>query len=273
MKLAVTGGAGFIGQAVLRAAATAGHEAWTFDHADGNDILGDLSGLKGADKVIHLAGMLGTHELFDDAERAIEVNVIGTLRILDWCARNNAGLVNITMPPVFDSVYTATKMCADRLSRAWHLFRGVPYSTVRAFNAYGPGQKHGPGHPQKIVPTFAARAWAGQPIPIWGDGLQTVDLIHVDDLGRMLVDAARFNNGEMFDGGTGTPVTVRSVARLCIEVAGSPSQIEHLAMRDGEIPTYIAAERQGWARLGWAPVHDVARLIDTIHWYKPDGSG
>lgn len=270
MKLAVTGGAGFIGQAVMRAAAEAGLEAWTFDHADGLDILGDLSRLKGADKVVHLAGMLGTHELFDDAERAVEVNVIGTLRILQWCARNDAGIVNITMPPVFESVYTATKMCADRLASAWHLFRGVPYSTVRAFNAYGPAQKHGPGHPQKIIPTFASLAWAGKHLPIWGDGLQTVDLVHVDDLGAMLVDAAAFDDGETFDGGTGVPMTVREVAELCIEVAGSSSKLVHLPMRDGEVPTYIAAKGDGWDLLHRHPTHDLDRLADTIRWYGPD---
>src|SRR6478752_5341040 len=90
------------------------------------------------------------------------------------------------------NVYQATKLCSMKLATAWHRNFGVPVSHVRAFNAYGPGQKYGVGHPQKFLPTFASLAWRGEPIPIWGDGLQSVDPIHVDEVARMLVDATRF---------------------------------------------------------------------------------
>jgi hypothetical protein len=96
-------------------------------------------------------------------------------------------------------VYTATKVAATRLASAYHHTHGLPVSHVRAFNAFGPGQAHGPGHPQKIIPTFAVEAWAGRPIPIWGDGNQTVDLIHTSDLARMLVDAIDHGDDVTFD--------------------------------------------------------------------------
>src|SRR5687767_9018977 len=111
VKIAVTGGRGFLGQATFRAAETAGHDVLAFDRP--NDILGELDALAGAEHVIHLAGMLGTSELFDTAEEAVETNVIGTLRILQWCEATGAGFTGISMPPVFASVYTATKVCAD----------------------------------------------------------------------------------------------------------------------------------------------------------------
>lgn len=273
MKIAVTGGSGFIGQAVARAAGERGispYDFWSFDHHTGHDVLGSLEDLIGATRVIHLAGMLGTAELFDDAERAVMSNVVGTLRILEWCRRVGARYTSITMPPVFPSVYTATKICADRLADAWRLFRGVPTSTVRAFNAYGPGQKHGPNHPQKILPTFATKAWAGQPIPVWGDGTQTVDLIHVDDLGRMLIDASNHGDGSVFDGGTGVPVTVNEVAEFVLETTGSKAGIRYLPMRDGEQPTKIVAGGEGWDKLGWKPTHDWERVAETVRWYQPD---
>jgi len=84
------------------------------------------------------------------------------------------------------------------MATAWHHAYDVGVSHVRAYNAYGPGQAYGPGHPQKILPTFARAAWEGRPIPIWGDGEQTVDLVHSDDVARMLVDALRFNDDAMF---------------------------------------------------------------------------
>jgi UDP-glucose 4-epimerase len=268
MRIAVTGGSGFLGQATIKAAEHAGHEAWSFDRAHGNDILGDLAALKGADTIIHLAGMLGTSELFDAPEAAVHANVIGALRVLRWCEQNDARYVGITMPPVFPSVYTATKVCADRLATAWHEAYGVPVSHVRAFNAYGPGQKWGAGHPQKIVPTFARAAWEGRPLPVWGDGEQTMDLVHADDVGRMLVTAAEHGDDVTFDAGTGQAVTVNELAEYVLTVTESRAGIEYFPMRTGERPTRIVAQGDGWDRLDWKPQHDWARVADTVEWYR-----
>lgn len=268
MKIAITGGSGFLGQAAITAAETAGHEAWSFDRAHGSDVLGSLDGLKGADTVIHLAGMLGTSELFDAPESAVHVNVIGTLRVLQWCQENGAAYVGISMPPVFPSVYTATKVCASRLATAWHQAYGLPVSHVRAFNAYGAHQKWGPGHPQKIVPTFARAAWQNQPLPIWGDGEQTMDLVHTDDIARMLIDATTHGDDVTFDGGTGQAVTVNELAQFVLNTTGSTGGVEHLPMRTGETPTRIVAEGEGWERLDWKPVHDWGRVATAIEWYR-----
>ena len=268
MRIAVTGGSGFIGQAALRAARKAGHEAFAFDRADGNDILGDLSALEGAEAVIHLAGVLGTAELFDAPETAVAVNVDGTLRVLQWCQMNGAGYVGITMPDAFPSVYTATKIAAQRLATAWHHAYGVPVSHVRAFNAYGPGQAHGPGHPQKILPTFAHEAWNGRPIPVWGDGTQSVDLVHADDVGRMLVDAVWFGDDAVFDAGTGTAVAVNELAGFTIGHTDSAAGIKYLPMRTGEVPTRIVAQGEGWDRLGWKPEFAWDRVRDAIEFYR-----
>lgn len=269
MRIVVTGGSGFIGRATVLAAEAAGHEARSFDRSNGNDILGDLSSLADADAVIHLAGVLGTAELFDTAEDAVINNVVGSLRILEACEKYDARYVGITMPQVFPSVYTATKVCSTRLATAWNKFKGVPVSHVRAFNAYGPGQAHGPGHPQKIVPTFATEAWAGRPIPVWGDGEQTVDLIHTGDLARMLVDAVDHGDDVTFDGGTGVPFTVNEVAQMVLSVTGSQAGIKYLPMRDGEEPTTIVATGEGWDRLDWKPEHSDELFAYSVASYRP----
>lgn len=269
MRIAITGGSGFLGRATVTAAENAGHDVWTFDRSDGNDVLGDLTALEGADTVVHLAGVLGTAELFDDPETAVDANVTGTLRILQWCRENGAGYTGITMLPVFPSVYTATKICAQRLASAWHQAYGLPVSHVRAFNAYGPHQAHGPEHPQKILPTFAHAAWTGQSIPVWGDGQQTVDLVHADDVGRMLIDATQHGDDAVFDAGTGEAVTVNEVARHVLTVTGSTAGIEYLPMRTGEEPTTVVAKGEGWDRLDWRPLLDWGRVADTVRWYKP----
>lgn len=268
MRIAVTGGAGFFGRATITAAETAGHEVWAFDRELEHDVLGSLAALDGADAVIHLAGVLGTSELFDMPETALDVNIKGTLRVLQWCRDHGARYVGVSMPDPFPSVYTATKVAARRLTTAWHHAYGLPVSTVRAFNGYGPHQHHGPGHPQKIVPTFARAAWEGRPLPIWGDGEQAMDLVHADDVGRMLVEATGHGDDVTFDAGTGVPVTVNALAAFVLDVTGSTAGVERLPMRPGEIPVQITATGEGWERLTWKPELDWDRIAETIQWYR-----
>jgi UDP-glucose 4-epimerase len=272
MRIAVTGGAGFLGQATVNEAAAQGHDVWRFDRSDGDDILGNLHSLQGADCVIHLAGILGTAELFDNPDVAIDMNIHGALRVLQWCRFNNARYVGITMPDSnWANVYQATKLAAGRLASAWHRNFGVPVSHVRAFNAFGPGQKHGPGHPQKFLPTFAWHAWRGKPIPVWGDGLQTVAAVHVDDVARILVQAVQYGHDETFDAGPRKGVTVKEFAQAVNLYCGQPmDNIEYLPMRPGETEhTDIHAEGEGWDLLGWEPELDWAKVEEAVNWYKP----
>lgn len=278
MRIAITGSAGFIGAATVRAAEAAGHQVIHFDRSDGPNILDPdtwPAAFHKIDHLIHLAGVLGTAELFDDPHHAVDVNVHGALNMLQHCHRIGAGYTAITMPPVFNSVYTATKVCADRLTTAWYESMGLRTSKVVAFNAYGPGQKHGPGHPQKIIPTFATEAWAGRPIPVWGDGEQTVDLVHADDLGHLLVEATAFEDDEVFDGGTGYPLTVNRVAEYVNGVTGNTAGIKYLPMRKGETPTHIVAEGRGWDLLDeeCIPQMNWKRLHETIEAYRPADHG
>ena len=262
MRVLVTGASGFIGRAVAARLAAAGAEVVPFD-LPAHDIRDPLS-FEDITHVIHLAGVLGTAELFGRVTEALTVNVIGTANVLAAAVDAGAGYTGITMPAVFPSVYTATKIAARELERAFHHAYGLPVSRVRAFNAYGPGQAHGPGHPQKIVPTFAARAWAGQSIPVWGDGEQTVDLIHVDDLARLLADAIAFEDDVTLDGGTGQAMTVNQVAQMVLDITGSKAGVDYLPMRPGEVPTKIAATGEGWDRLGWRPAFDPARFAAAV---------
>lgn len=269
-KIVVTGGMGFLGRATIAEAQKRDYQAWPFDAQQGDDVLGYLSAFGEADTVIHLAGILGTSELFETPEVAVDVNVKGALRVLEWCRENEASYVGITMLPVFPSVYTASKVCAQNLATAWHKAYDVPVSHVRAFNAFGPYQAYGVGHPQKIVPTFAKYAWEGRPLPVWGDGEQTMDLIYVDDVARMLVDATEFGDDELFEAGTGVQITVNQLAEFVLDHTGSKAGVEYLPMRMGEEPTHIVSTRLGWENLDWQPVMKWDRLAETLDWYKDE---
>ena len=268
MRVAVTGSAGFIGSAVTAALKDAGHEVIPFDRVDGNDVLGDLSGLEGADRVLHLAGVLGTSELFETPEEAIDVNIKGTLRILQWCKANGAGYTGVTLPRAFYGVYSITKQCADSFATAWHRAYGVPVSTVCAFNVYGIGQKWGPGHPQKFVPTFATRAWQGLPLQIWGDGEQTMDVVSTTDLARMFAEAINHDDDVVFDAGCGLEITVNDFAYYVNKITGNEAGVEYLPMRIGETPTRIKATGRGWDRIDWRPELNWADVDQAIEWYR-----
>jgi UDP-glucose 4-epimerase len=262
----VTGGAGFIGSAVAAEITRRGDTALVVDR--NKDILVDE--LPEGESVIHLAGVLGTAELFDEFDRAVDVNVKGTQRVLEHCRRTGANYVGITMPQVWANVYQATKGCARALATAWHESFGVGVSHVCAYNAFGPGQRFGPGHPQKIIPTFSTHAWRGEPIPIWGTGEQTVDLLDVAQIARVLVDATGFRDNASVEAGSGTELTVNAVARVVLDVTGSTAGVTHLPMRAGERPgTRLCASGLGWDRLTWRPHLDAVALAETIESYKP----
>ena len=271
MRVLVTGSKGFIGRAVVDRLNVIGHQPVHYDHADGNDVrryAETRAALFNCDGVIHLAGVLGTEELFDDIDRAIDVNVRGTANVLRGCVPRKTRYVGITMPDVWDNVYQATKLAAKRLADGFQRHHDVPVSHVRAFNAYGPGQAFGASHPQKIIPTFAVAAWRGEPIPIWGDGTQTVDMVHVDDIARMLVDALHFGHRQVFDAGTGVAQTVLDVAHAVLSITGSTAGVQHLPMRLGEHETKIVADGDGWGLLGWRPSVNEAALAAAVNWYR-----
>ena len=235
MRVLVTGGNGFIGKAVQRDLHTRGHDPLTFDSPlDVRDPLQVGNNLDGVDAVIHLAGRLGTSETFGVEYETADVNILGALTVADACARRGLPLVWIgTGHKGQPNPYAITKGAAEDLLLA----RGN-VAIVRAFHAYGPGQKsyppHGKSLVRKIIPSFVNRALTGMPIEINGDGSNVIDLVHVDEVARCLVDAIDGPTGVVLEAGTGVPMTVREVAEQVIDLVGSDSQIVHHPMRAGE---------------------------------------
>ena len=272
MNVLVTGGGGWIGRHVVAQLQAEGHDAAVLDRGYGHDVLHaeDVDGMvAGRDAVIHLAGVLGTHELFDTPDQAVQVNVQGTLNVVEACTRFGARYVGISMPDVNPSLYAATKQCAQRIAEAYHHAYGLPVAHVVAYNAYGPGQAFGPGHPQKIVPTFAVAGWRGDPIPVWGDGNLLVDLVHVEDVARVIVGAMRFGDGDVLHAGTGWGVTVNVVAEKVREWTGGRSEIVHLEPRKGERPVATARDvAPTWSPLGWVPGFSWRRVQATVDSYQ-----
>lgn len=276
MRVLVSGGSGWIGTATCRALEQRGHEPVIFDRRNGHDVtnLQDVRDtVRTCDRVITLSGVLGTHELFAAPQEAVDVNVIGGLNVVRACSEYDVPLTAITLPRVNPSLYAATKACAMDIAEAYRHGPGLRVSYVRAFNVFGPGQAQGGDHPQKIIPTFSTKGWAGEPLPIWGDGMLWTDLVHVDDVARMLVEAMAFSDGQVFDAGTGYVQTVLAVAERVIELTGGQSKIEHMEPRMGERSVSTdrdVARGEGWDLLrGWHPVFDPDRLAEAVESYRP----
>jgi UDP-glucose 4-epimerase len=240
MRILVTGGAGFIGSAVRRHLDTIGWEMVSFDApydvCNPRDVYDAVSGVDG---VIHLAGILGTEETIDDAGQLVNVNIGGALNVLDACEHHRVPMVQIgTGHRGQLNTYAITKACAEDLALMRARFRGAQVNIVRAFHAYGPGQKapkpYGEATVRKIIPAFLCAALSGDPLVVNGTGLQTIDLVHVDDVARALVEALDGPYGQVIEAGTGDPVSVLQAARDVIEAVFSDSSIEFQEMRDGE---------------------------------------
>lgn len=276
-RILITGGSGWIGSATAHLLVEYGHEPVSFDRRTGGDIrnVNDLDeAVRTVDHVIHLAGVLGTHELLNIPLQAVGINVVGGMNVINACVNHHVGLTEITMPRVNPSIYAATKACAMDLALAYLDAGDLQVNFVRAYNAYGPGQAYGGDHPQKILPTFATHAWAGKALPVWGSGELWVDLVHVDDVARMLVEAAQQpGDGQVYDAGSGYPQTVLEVARKVNTLTGNDHGIDFLPSRKGERKASTEADvarGEGWDRLGgWRPVFDPELFWRAVESYRP----
>jgi UDP-glucose 4-epimerase len=278
MRVLVTGAAGFIGRRVCAELESRGMAPVGFDRSgspvDGAQRFGDVLSqrrlavaARDCGGVINLAGMLGTAETFGADRTAAEVNIVGALNVFDAALAGGVPVVQIgTGHKGQMNPYAVTKGCAEDLALA-RAVQGQPITVVRAFHAYGPGQKtcppHGPGKVRKIVPSFVCRALTGMPLEVYGSGEQQIDLVHVDDVAAVLVDALGGPYGAVAEAGTGKPTTVLDAARSVIEACGSRSEVAHLPMRIGEPEgSRVVAERPA------CPNPWPYRLEETIDYYR-----
>lgn len=246
----VTGGKGFIGAAVALELDHRGLDGVTFDHP--NDVTGRDSVFEvvgHVDGVINLAGRLGTSETFGDETATALVNIVGALHVADACRQFDIPMVQIgTGHKGQPNPYAITKGCVEDLLLGRAQVTGQKINVVRAFHVYGPGQKacapHGVSPVRKIMPSFACRALTGMPVEVTGDGSQLIDLVYVDEVAAVLVDALNGPWGQTLEAGSGIAMSVLDVARDIVERCGSKSPITCVPMRPGEpAGAKVVAER------------------------------
>lgn len=290
-KVAVIGGLGFLGAAVVRELLGRGDSVRVVDRAATQDacdkrfgrgcaesVAADMldrhalaESLQRMDEVYHFGGRLGTSELDREIVAAIEANVIGAVNVFETAAAVGVPRVFYpSKPNVWLNSYTITKFAAEEFARLFNERGDVEIVSLRYFNAYGPEQATGPI--RKIIPTFALQAMRGTPLGVYGDGQQTVDMIYSHDLARVTVDVMRGGPvPEPIDCGRGVALTVNEVAEAVNRHFGNRAGVEHLPMRDGEREgTQLVADVAPLRRLlGALEFSDWSEsLAVTLDWYR-----
>ena len=308
VKVLVTGGAGFIGSNFVRYALGA-HSDWHVTTLDKLTYCGRLENLhdvmdsprhtfvkgdiaeaavsaplvKDADIVVHFAAETHVDRSLQSAGEFIHTDVFGTFVLLE-AARQAPRLtrfIQISTDEVYGSVptgesketdelrprnpYSASKAGADRLAYSYFATYQVPVIVTRASNNYGPYQ-----FPEKVIPLFITNALEDQGLPLYGDGLNVRDWLHVDDHCRgvdLLIEKGV--NGEVYNIGGGNEVPNVELTTRILQLTGKPdSLIRPVADRLGHDRRYALSTTKLRA-LGWAPVQVFEEgLRATVAWYR-----
>ena len=324
MKILITGGAGFIGSAVVRRAIADGHQVvnldkltysanlenvasvadnpnYAFEQADVCDeaAMKAIFARHKPDAVMHLAAESHNDRAIEGPLDFVRSNVMGTAVLLEaarahwnalpddkkaafrfhhvstdevFGALGEDGEFTETTPYDPNSPYSASKAGADHLARAWRRTYGLPVVLTNCSNNYGPFQ-----FPEKLIPTVISRALEGKSIPVYGDGRQVRDWLHVDDHAEaLLLVIQKGRLGETYCiGGDATKRNIEVVRMLCEHLdrfapANSPhaEKITFVTDRPGHDFRYAIDSSKLEAELGWKPRMPLLEgLEDTVRWY------
>ena len=308
MEVLVTGGAGFIGSNFVRWAHRA-HPDWHITTLDKLTYAGRLENLKdvmdsprhtfvkgdiadadvaaplvkAANLVVHFAAESHVDRSIQAAGDFIRTDVYGTFVLLE-AAREAKGLkrfVQISTDEVYGSVpeghsretdelrprnpYSASKAGADRLAYSYWATYGVPVVITRASNNYGPNQ-----FPEKVIPLFITNLIDEIPVPLYGDGLNVRDWLHVDDHCRGIdVVVAKGKDGEVYNIGGGNEVKNVDLTHRILQLTGrTTALIKPVKDRPGHDRRY-ALDTSKLRGLGWAPRVEFEKgLAETVAWYQ-----
>ncbi|MCI0533988.1 MAG: dTDP-glucose 4,6-dehydratase [Verrucomicrobiales bacterium] len=308
MKLVVTGGAGFIGSNFVRHVVSA-HPAWSVVVIDKLTYAGNLKNLadvlengraefvkldisdpevreilRGCDAVVHFAAESHVDRSIENPAPFVRTNVEGTQRLLEESRRAGIGrFLHVSTDEVYGSLktsdgkfvetsrlapnspYAATKASADLIVLSYFKTFGFPAIISRCSNNYGPYQ-----FPEKFIPLIVCQAFANEPVPIYGDGLNVRDWIHVlDHCTALELILCSGRDGEIYNVGGDCEMTNLEVARQVLDLLGKPHDlIRFVADRPGHDRRYAIDCSKLKDSLGWRrSLHFEQGLRDTVEWY------
>ena len=315
MKLLVTGGAGFIGSAFVRLSLSNGESArivnldkltyagnlanlqavvenprYRFVRGDICDqaLVNALLGEEKPEAIVHFAAESHVDRSILSAAPAFETNLRGTFTLLEAARANRVPrFLHVSTDEVYGSLespleateafplnpsspYSASKAGSDLLARSYFVTYGLPVVITRASNNYGPYQ-----FPEKLIPLMISNALEGQPLPIYGDGMQVRDWLYVDDHCRGILAALeKGRDGEIYNIGGNCSLPNLTVVRKILSATGRPeSLLTTVADRPGHDRRYALSSEKLMRETGWSPAMDFETgLAQTVSWYRDNSA-
>ena len=313
MKVLVTGGAGFIGSHLCERLLARGDEVTLLDNF--NDFYDpaikrrNLAGIPGArtvegdirdrelvarlvdddlDALVHLAAMAGVRPSLEDPLLYQDVNVRGTLILLEELKRRPqvrfvfassssvyGGSERVPFKETDDihapvSPYAATKRAGELLAFTHHHLYGIPTTCLRLFTVYGPRQR-----PEMAIHKFVRRTLEGRPIPFFGDGETRRDYTYIDDIVDGVLRAIdRCEGYEIYNLGESDTTSLSELVELIGEVCGRAPELDRLPMQPGDVVITYADVDKARERLGYAPSTPVRVGLERfLDWYRSQRAG
>ena len=303
MKILVTGGAGFIGSHVVDVYINAGHQVAvidnlstgrrehvnpqaTFYNADVRDrhAVFEIIEREKPDLVNHHAAQVNVRASLDDPTTDAEINVLGTLNLLDASAKSgvkrfifisSGGAVygeadQIPTPEDYParpiSHYGAAKLAGEHYCHVYYAVYSMPYVVLRYANVYGPRQD--PKGEAGVTAIFAQLMLQGQRPRIFGDGTKTRDYVHVSDVARANLLALQFDGVGVFNIGTGAQISDRQVFDAVAAAVGYQGEPEYTPFRPGEVKHSAVDPSLAAEKLGWQPQVRFDEGIKTVVDYQ-----
>ena len=294
MNVLITGGCGFIGTNLVKYLADRGYQIMVLDNMSvGKEenlrklrsqdsrlstvasAVGDIrnrgevnQALKGMDAVVHLAAHTSVIDSLENPGETWETNSIGILNVLEACRQNGVvrfifassnAAVGEQTPPIDElkiakplSAYGASKLAGEALCSSYYHSFGLKTVSLRFANCYGPYSDH----KTSVVSRFMRWAKEEKPLIIYGDGNQTRDFIHVDDVCQAIHLSLLSNDsvfGEVFQIASGTETTINRFTEMLREATNRNLQIIHEPERVGEIKSNYSNISKAKRMLGFEP--------------------
>jgi UDP-glucose 4-epimerase len=298
MKIAVTGGSGFIASHVVDHLIADGNEVVVIDHRvrphredvqfediDVLNLSAVIQATRGCDYIFHLAAVSNVNYAHKYPVYTVDLNVNGTTNVLEAARLNSIkrvlfastvwvytgtrgnGLLSEDEPfhlPDAGHIYTSSKIASEMIiHNYWQLYK-LPFTILRYGIPYGPRMRE-----ELVIPIFIRKALNGEPITIEGDGSQYRNYVYVDDLARAHVLAmnARAEN-EVYNLEGSEKISVAQVARTINMVLGGGVRIEHTPARPGDYAGKEVSAKKILRDLGWEPRVDFEEgMKRTVEWF------
>ena len=299
MKVVVTGGAGFIGSHIVEYWSNQNADVQVLDNLR-SGFEKNLQGFKNvtfqkgsitdknfvnkvlekAKYVFHLAALISVPESLEKPDECLDINVKGLLNVLD--AAKNHGIEkvvhsssaaiygddprlpkDISMKPKPQTPYGITKLDGEYYLQMYFEQYGLPTTSLRYFNVFGPRQDPKSQY-AAAIPIFVYKALKNEPITIFGDGEQTRDFVYVKDVVAANVLAATSKNVTgVFNVANENAITINDLAKLIIKTTNSKSEIIYLPTRPGDIKHSLASIKETRENLKFNPSHDLTSSLET----------